>query len=171
MASRVVTVTHDGLSYDVGGGVDTVRFDAGNEVVSFVGGLADSAPTVSDIDDPWGTAVIGTLFEWDGVALSVFGGVGDLRLRAAEIGGARLQTVEGIAVGSTRAEAMAAGAWADWDEDGDGVADHLGIGPREVPGTSSYAKPGSVGIEYVLLTIDDDVVTEIRVPVNDFSDI
>jgi hypothetical protein len=40
-----------------------------------------------------------------------------------------------------------------------------------VPGTTSLSNPGAVGIEYVLLIVEDDVVVQIQVPANDFSDL
>lgn len=169
---QVVTITLDGLTRGGGGGGDTVAFDAGDELVDFVGVLAGSEPSVSDIEDPWGGGEVwGTRSEWDGIGVSLYDGSANVVIRTPEVGGARVQTAEAIAVGSTRAESMAAGAWAVADENGDGVAEYLGIGSREVPGTESLANPGSVGIEYVLLMLEGDAVTEIHAPANDFSDI
>jgi len=170
VASSVVTVTLDGLT-DPGGGTG-VAFEHVDEIVTFVGELAGSAPTVSDVEDPWGNGTsIGTRYEWDDIVVTTFDGPASVWLRSATVGETSFETAGGIAVGSTRAEAMAAGAWDVYDEDGDGVADQLGIGAREVPGMQSLSNPGSVGVEFLLLGIEDDVVTEIQVPSDDFSDI
>jgi hypothetical protein len=137
-----------------------------------LGELAGEAPAVSDIEDPWGNGTsVGTRFDWEGISVSLFDGFASVWVRSPRVGEARVQTAEGVAVGSTRAQALAAGAWDSWDEEGDGVAEWLGIGSREAPGTSSLRDPGSVGIEYVLLKVEGDVVTEIQAPANDFSDL
>ncbi len=66
---------------------------------------------------------------------------------------------------------MDAGAVDGWDEDGDGVADYLSIGVREVSGTSSLVKPGEVGVEYVDLKMTGDIVSRLSTGGNDYSDI
>jgi hypothetical protein len=45
------------------------------------------------------------------------------------------------------------------------------LGRREVPGVEPLTHPGSVGILYELFWFDGDVVTQIQVPSNDFSDL
>ncbi|MCK6065078.1 MULTISPECIES: hypothetical protein [Microbacterium] len=170
-AAPVVVMTLDGFADPTGG--TGASFERCEEVVTFVGGLVGAAPVVTDIEDPWGNGTSwGTRYEWDGVAVSDFPEMGaSVWVRSAFVGGHRLETAEGIAVGSTRAEAVAAGAWDIWDEDGDGTAEHLGIGSQEVPGTTSLSNPGAVGVEFVVLVLDGDVVTELQAPANDFSDI
>ena len=80
-------------------------------------------------------------------------------------------TESGITIGSSRADAIAAGAWDEWDEDGNGTSDYLGIGPREVPDTESRSRPGSAGDEFFVLVMDGDSVSQIEFPGNDFGDI
>ena len=81
-----------------------------------------------------------------------------------------MRTVEGISVGSSRGEAIAAGARDGFDSDDDGVADELHIGRQEVPGTQSYLTD-DVGILFVNLRLEGDVVSSMSSAGNDFRDI
>jgi hypothetical protein len=169
---RTVTVTLDGLTVTGDATEESAALEDPDAVLALVEELTGQARVGVDIPNPWGEGdPVGTLYEWDGVTVSVIGERASLVVRAATVGGASFQTEQGVAVGATRAEAVAAGAWDDWDEDGDGVADYLGIGEREVPGTESLSRPGETGIEYVMLGVKGDVVEQIHVPANDFSDL
>ncbi|KTS89355.1 hypothetical protein NS183_08955 [Microbacterium testaceum] len=84
-------------------------------------------------------------------------------ITAAEVNGHPVRTAHGLAVGSTRAEAMAAGALP-------GSGHELRIDVREVPGTSSAERPDSVGTEFIALEMNGDTVASIRVPANDFGE-
>lgn len=168
--SSSALITLDGFADPEGG--TGVPFDRADEVVTYVGKLAGEAPVVTDIEDPWGNGTsMGTRYEWNGIGVSVFGEYANVWVSQPVVGATRLTTAEGVGVGSTRAEATAAGAWEVYDDDGDGAADVLGIGSREVAGTTSLSRPGQDGIEYVLLRVEDDVVTQIQAPADDFSDI
>ena len=127
-----------------------------------------SVPTEGTVDAPYGG--VNTRFDWDGARMIVAHDVFWVDI-AAVAPGTIFRTPEGIGIGSTRAEAMAAGAAERWDEDGDGVADYLSIGMREVPDTTSLAHPGEIGVVFVELTLTGDVVTELRGLSDDFSDI
>lgn len=141
-----------------------MQFDDTNEVVTFLGALAGASAALSDLENAQGTH-----YTWDGFSVTVFeGGWCHVWLETSQIGQARIETAEGIAVGSTRDEAVAAGAQDGGDTDGDGVADWLRIGSREVPGTEVQGSPGTVGSEYVMLTVEDNVITEIFSPSNNF---
>ncbi len=156
----------------MGGTADTLSYDDGSGIVDLLSGLSGSEPAVTDIEDPWGNGtVVGSSYEWEGIVVSVYNGRAGVAISVPEVGDTKVQTPEGISVGSTRAEAMAAGAWTVWDQDGNGNANYLGIGSREVPDTRSLSNPGSVGIEYLMLVLADDAVGAIHVPANDFSDI
>jgi len=45
------------------------------------------------------------------------------------------------------------------------------LGSREVSGTQSLSHPGSIGVEYLLLSMKGDVVKQIQVPADDFRDL
>ncbi|WP_226533906.1 hypothetical protein [Microbacterium paraoxydans] len=164
-ADRVVEISVEGLSIDEG---PVIAYDDPDGVVAALTDAFGSAPTEEPVEGPYDSVYDG--FEWDGTKATA----DETRVNlivSADGPGVIFRTPEGIGIGSTRADAIAAGAEDEWDEDGDGVADYLKIGMREVPGTSSLVNPGEVGVEYILLTISDDVVTLISSGGNDFSDI
>jgi hypothetical protein len=163
---QIVRVTLDGLSLGDG---STVAYDVPNEVIAALTDALDSSPIEESVEGVYGS--IHTTFTWGGVRATVWDPQSLTLKVAAVTPGTTFTTEEGIALGSTRAEAMAAGAEDLWDQDGDGVADLLMLGMREVPGTSSLVNPGQVGVEYLTLTVVGDVVTAIDSQGNDFSDI
>jgi hypothetical protein len=171
-AEPALIVSLDDITVTRAGETEETPLADGSAIVALVTELADAAPQETAIEDPWGNGEVwGTRYEWPDAVVSVFDGQANLIVRSPRIGAAPVATAAGISVGSTRAEVVAADGWDEWDEDGDGVADHLGIAGREVAGTSSLSRPGEVGIEYISLTLAQDVVTEIHLPANDFSDI
>ncbi|WP_201276579.1 hypothetical protein [Marisediminicola senii] len=171
-SAPIVTITLDDLSYGDPGAITTVPFTQGNDLVVAIQSLTGSAPSVSDIEDPWGNGDIwGTRYQWDGINVNVLDGNATLRISTATLGDSVILTAQGLAVGSTRADAVAAGAWDDYDENDDQIADYLGIGSREIAGTESLGNPGAVGVEYLMLEMNGDVVSAIHAPANDFSDI
>ena len=89
---------------------------------------------------------------------------------APEVGGVPVRTVEGVTVGMTRDEALAAGARDGYDEDQDGVSDNLEVGRQEVPGSTSYMN-GGVGILFMALTLEGHTVSGMATSGNDFRDI
>jgi hypothetical protein len=113
-----------------------------------------------------------TTYEWAGVLVSADGsGRFLLQVSATSIGAVRIETVEGIAVGSSRDTAVAAGAADGYDSDGDGRADYLELGAREVPGTTSLTDPNVTGHQYLQLVLNGDVVATLRAPNNDYNDL
>lgn len=40
-----------------------------------------------------------------------------------------------------------------------------------VPGTTSLSNQGSVGVDYVMLRLENDVVTQVLAPANDYGDL
>jgi len=164
-ADRVVEISVDGLSIDEG---PVIGYDDPNGVVAALTDAFGSAPTEGPVEGPYDSVYDG--FEWTGTKATAY----ETRITlvvSADAPGVIFRTPEGLGLGSTRAEAIAAGAEDEWDEDGDGVSDLLKIGMREVPGTSSLVNPGEVGVEYITLKVTDDVVTRISSGGNDFSDI
>ncbi|MDF2920977.1 hypothetical protein [Microbacterium sp. NPDC086615] len=100
--------------------------------------------------------------DWPGLRLLLAADEGSVSITAAEVNGHPVRTAHGLAVGSTRAEAVAAGALP-------GSGHELRIDVREVPGTSSSERPDSVGTKFIALEMDGDTVASIRVPANDFG--
>jgi len=164
-ADRIIEISVDGLS--VGDG-PLVTLDDPDGVVAALTDAFGSTPTEGPVEGPYSTVYDG--YEWPGTKATVRETLIDLVV-SADAPGVIFRTPEGIGIGSTRAEAMAAGAVDGWDEDGDGIADYLSIGVKEVPGTSSLVNPGEVGVEYIDLKITGDVVTRLSTSGNDFSDI
>lgn len=162
---RIVEISVDGLSID-DGPVITYRDPDG--AVSLLTDALGSAPVEMAVEGPYGSE--STRYEWGGTWMLVTQDYFWVNV-TADAPATAFRTPEGIGLGSTRAEALAAGAAAGWDENGDGKADYLSIGMREVPGTSSLVHPGEVGVEYIDLQITDDVVTQLRSGANDFSDL
>lgn len=162
---RIVEISVDGLSIDGG---PVIGYDASDEAIAALTDAFGSAPTEGPVEGPYGSVYDG--FDWEGTKATVRETRVDLVV-SEDASGVIFRTPEGIGIGSTRAETMAAGAEDGWDEDGDGIADYLSIGMREVPGTSSLVHPGEVGVEYIDLKITDDVVTRLSSGGNDFSDI
>ena len=166
--AELIIVNLDGLTRQQSDGVDEFPFTDGEAMVAMLEELIGTEPEISQDEV---TEI--TSYEWPVARVIITPGDGfaSIAIRAAEIGGIPIRTPEGLGVGSSREEAVAAGAWDDWDADSDGIADYLGIGPREVPGTQSLSNPGAVGIEYLLLGIAEDLIEQIQAPANDFSDV
>jgi hypothetical protein len=113
-----------------------------------------------------------TNYEWPGVFLtSNPAGQFSITVSVESLGAVRIETPEGIGVGSSRDAAVGAGAVDGYDADGDGLADYLELGGRDVPGTTSLADPDVVGQEYLEFRLNGDVVDYVRAPANDWSDV
>jgi hypothetical protein len=128
-----------------------------------------SEPTqTSPIDGPYGPLPELTKLEWSGLRLTVpndgSATPGRFFVSSPSVSGHPLRTADGIGVGSTRDEALAAGAVEGFD------ATELRLGAREVPGTQSLSRPGEVGREWIMLVLEGDAVVSMQ-PGNDFSDI
>jgi len=110
--------------------------------------------------------------DWTGVRVMPLtdGRGGWVTFTAAESSGLALRTQEGVAVGATREQAIAAGAVEGYVDDDSGY-DILQLDTREEPGTESLERPGETGVVYVAIIVENGVVSQIGVPGNDFSDI
>ncbi|WZH35951.1 MAG: hypothetical protein PIR02_14435 [Microbacterium enclense] len=112
----------------------------------------------------WDTEVVA--HDWPGLRLlTPPDGPGWLSVTATEVNGHPVRTAHGIGVGSTRADALAAGATEGFS------ADELRLDVRQVAGTSSLQHPGSVGEEFISLVMQGDTVASVLVPANDYSDL
>ncbi|MDH5132968.1 MULTISPECIES: hypothetical protein [unclassified Microbacterium] len=164
-ADQTVVISVDGIA--VNGG-PLVPFDKRELVIDALADAMSVAPEEEPLEGPYGGEY--TAYVWDGLRATD----DDSRIVVsvtADAPSVSFTTPEGVGLGASRAEALSAGAEDEWDEDGDGIADYLKIGMREVSGTRSLVHPGQVGVEYVLLVLTEDVVTGIQSGANDYSDI
>ncbi|MGO1770719.1 MAG: hypothetical protein ACTHZX_12270 [Microbacterium sp.] len=163
----VVKVSLDGIA----SGDDAAGFDDGDGVLELLGDALGSTPEGEQYE---GYPIV--THDWGDAALTLTGDAdahASIGVSAAEVDGSAFQTAEGgIAVGATREEALAAGAeGGGYDGDGDGEDDYLILEARDVPDAESLERPGEQGREFVMLAIEDDAVTGIHAPANDFSDL
>lgn len=137
------------------------------DVIGFLEDALGSAPTV-DTEDTYGIV----FYEWEGVNLTPLDGErgGRVSFTAAQSNGLTLRTEEGLTVGATRDEAIAAGAEAGYIDEETGY-DILQLDTREEPGTESLERPGETGVVYVTIVVEEGIVTQIGAPGNDFSDL
>jgi hypothetical protein len=166
-----VVLSMETFVYTRDGVTETISLDDGARILAALEEITGHVPTPVELDEWHSRGLVE--YEWPHVRVLMSAEDQSrvwITVSAPEIDGVPFRTVEGIAVGSTRADAVAAGASDLWDEDGDGIADHLQLGRHEVPGTTSLVT-GEVGILFVELAVEDDVVSRISAPMNDFSDI
>ena len=168
-----MTIGLDGISYEHDGIVDTVSLADGSAILALFESVNGYMPTGTEFEFFAGYPTGLFTYKWSEVIVTVSdqGPTYNLVLLAPAVNSVPIRTHGEIAVGSTRMEAIAAGARDEWDNDKDGIAEELALGAREVPGTHSLSRPGSVGSEFLLLVMDGDNVVRIIVPGDDFSDI
>lgn len=164
-ADQTVVISVDGITIDGG---PLVPFRERELVIDALSDAMSVAPEEEPLEGPYGGEY--TAYVWEGLRAT------DDESRIvvsvkADAPSVTFTTPEGVGLGATRDEARSAGAEDEWDEDGDGIADYLKIGMREVPGTQSLAHPGQVGVDYVLLVLTENVVTGIQSGANDYADI
>jgi hypothetical protein len=162
---QAVAYAHDGET-------TVVSYTEAPQLQDLLRSISDQDPTQTAVDGPPGYEMQMTRYDYDGISLmSGPDGRASIAVETATFHGVPVATQEGISVGSTRTEAMDAGARDGYDQDGDGVADWLDLGSVEISGTQSLVHPGSVGIQFVMLGLDGDTVRELQAPANDFSDL
>lgn len=163
-SDAVLIVSLDGASIAAG---STLEYTL-NAVDAWTAALG-TAPARSAVQGPYGGALELTALEWPGFTLTVPNDgstrAASVRVSTPTVSGHPIVTTGGIGVGSTRAEAVAAGATEGFD------STELRLDTRDAPGTQSLQRPGEVGREYVMLVLDGDSVVQIILPANDFSDI
>ena len=163
-SDAVLIVSLDSASIAAG---STLEYSL-NAVEAWTAALG-AAPTQSAVEGPYGGTLELTALEWPGFTLTVPNDgstrAASVRVSTPTVSGHPIVTTGGIGVGSTRAEAVAAGATEGFD------STELRLDTRDAPGTQSLQRPGEVGREYVMLVLDGDSVTQLILPANDFSDI
>ena len=145
----------DGITYELAGETKEFPFaDDGEELLALVEELTGGRDRVRrsrPVEGDWGMR-----YSWDEISIPVAGDTTSVSVSAPAIGGVPVVTPEGLSIGSSRDEVVAAGGRDGWDADQDGVADYMDLGEQEVPDTESLSRPGEIGILFVtvgLLTI------------------
>jgi hypothetical protein len=163
----------DSVTYEHDGVVDVVDLDEGDALVGLIEQIAGPGAE-EEFDGPYDSEG-GTRFQWEGLTISIWASDGSASLFAdgPTVEDVPITTTEGVAVGGTRDDAIAAGAFeiCTYDGDGDGLTDSLALQATEVADTQSLCRTGSVGIEFVDVGFAGDTVSRLAVPANDFSDI
>ncbi|QKJ20898.1 hypothetical protein [Microbacterium hominis] len=169
---NAMVVSLDGLSFAVDGVEGFLALDDAEGLRVFFADLTGSSPVESSITDPFGGGdVMGVRYVWTEVSMTVLTpATVSLTVSAPRIAGVPVQTSSGLAVGDKRADIVAAGGWNEWDVDGDGEADWMGVDGRVVEGTESLVRAGEPGREYVMIEVGDRI-EQISLPGNDFSDL
>lgn len=164
VSDAVVTLSLDGAS-SADGSTLTYSIDAVDAWTEALG----SAPVSSPVEGPYGGTLAYTSLDWSGLKLTVpdDGSTNGARVFVSTptVAGHPIVTTGGIGVGSTRAEALAAGAVEGFD------ATELRLDVRDVPGTTSLQRAGETGRQYVMLVLEGDSVAAMHLPADDFSDI
>lgn len=128
-----------------------------------------SEPTESPSEVVHGYDFQQTIWKWPGLQLNLpnDGSANGSRVSvsAATVAGHPVRTTQGIGVGSTRAEALAAGAVDGFD------STELRLDVRDAPGTNSLQRPGEVGRQFISLILEGDTVVSMHLPADDFSDL
>ncbi|BDV30138.1 hypothetical protein Microterr_07980 [Microbacterium terricola] len=162
----------DDLTFVAEGETRTVDFDDVDGVLAVFEELTGTMPEGYEPEDPDGYVFDDTRYDWAGVTVTVWGAgtesesIASIRVVAPTVGGVPVRTPEGITVGSSREDALAAGADDPFDD-----PEYLQIGRQEVPDTESLVNPGEVGILFIVLQMEADAVAAISTPGNDFSDL
>jgi hypothetical protein len=165
-AAALVLGLDDVSVVEESGGTTTAELDDPEAVLELIGGALGAAPAPD-------TTPFGDNYVWpDGVTVTVRGPFSFVRFDVAEADGYQLRTAQGIAVGSPRADVDALGTFVeDYDGDGDGHPDIVGLEQREEPGTESLSSPGEVGTSYIAVLFAGDTVTALRSPAGDWRDV
>jgi len=99
-------------------------------------------------------------------------GFSSVRISAPTIGPLPVRTADGITIGSTREEVLATGPYdGDYDVDGDGDSDFYGLEPVVNPDYESLNLPGQPGTDFIEVQLEDDLVSSLRAPSNDYTDV
>jgi hypothetical protein len=148
------------------GDTATAAFDDPQAVLDLIAGALGPAPAPD-------VTPFGDTYVWpDGVKVTVRGPFSFVRFDVAEAGDFELRTTDGISVGSPRADVDALGPFLeDYDGDGDGHPDRVGLEQREEPGTESLSSPGAIGTSYVAVFFAGGTVTSLLSPSGDWRDV
>jgi hypothetical protein len=169
----VLTIGVDGLTLTRDGEQLVAPYGDAASVLELLALVAGPIPAGIPVEPFDGLDPEETRYEWESITVWAGndGTRSRLRITAGEIEGTIIVATGGIGVGSSRADALAAGGFDDYDSDGDGVPETMGIDDRVVADTQSLSRPGEAGREYVSLGLEGETVDSISAPDNDFGDI
>lgn len=170
----LIVVTLDGVTFTDEAGVTEAAYDDPTALLGLLEEITGVLPEPEAVEGMEGYETTLETYTWDGLRVtadSTGEGPAWIAVTGADLDGVAIETEEGLHVGSTRDDLVAADAWALVDTEDTATASYLGLGGREVPDTQSLTHPGSVGIEFLLFALDGDVVSQMTVPSNDFSDL
>lgn len=149
--------------------LEAVRFDDAPPVLVLLTELLGEEPEEEYFAD-YGT----TTYSW-GEDVQLWTNEEDfsrLSLEVAELGGLPVATTDGITIGSTRDEVLALDPYdGEYDVDGDGDSDFLGLEPVANPEYESLSFPGQPGTDFIEVQLEDDLVSSLRSPSNDYTDV
>lgn len=134
-------------------------FSDPDAVLALLGGLLGSTP------EPVEQFKLGTTYEWPELTLVEAFGTARVIVRAATVAGIPITSTQGIGVGSSRAEVLAA---SPFDL---GRPETLGLEPRSVPEFDSLVFPGQPGTAYIAVFFEGDVVSSLITPSGDYLDV
>ncbi|GAA5028875.1 hypothetical protein ACFQRL_06850 [Microbacterium fluvii] len=173
VTTAVLVVSTTGVAVQSGSAVEEIAYSDGAALVAAVTAASGIDPVVTEEDVPAPYEGTVTTYDWgDGAVVMVGDGPGvSISVRRETLAGLPVSTPSGIAVGSDRADVLAAGGLAISDEDQDGTPEQLSVDPLDAAGTESLTSPGTVGTTFVLVILDGDTVSGIQAPGNDFADV
>ena len=169
-SSRLI-VSVDGVTFTHAGETEAVAFTDTTALLALVTEAVGTSPIVSKVEDLPGYDFNLTAYDWTGLKVVSDEANASISATSARVGGVSIETSQGIAVGSSRADLLALHPTEIADENGDGTPDDFGVEPREEAGTTSLSHPDSTGIVFILVLMDGDSVKQIQSPSNDYSDI
>ncbi|MBA8816595.1 hypothetical protein FHX48_001668 [Microbacterium halimionae] len=163
-AALVVSLTDIELHADDGSTSSSTPLSDGIGTLGFLTGVFGAEPTAEQSELGYPT----TTYTWGDVSIIVVDdGPATVSFGAETADGLSLETTGGVHVGSTVAEAQAAGAlFPD-----SGLTDVMRLDITEAPGTTSLENDGAAGIDFIMLVIENDVVARIGSPSNDYGDV
>ncbi|HWH26575.1 MAG TPA: hypothetical protein VNT53_08030 [Pseudolysinimonas sp.] len=166
-AELVLSLDKISLVGDAGTAIAVAPFSDAKATLALVSDALGSTP-VPEVNPDHGV----TSYDWGDILLSIRDtGSAWVSFTSDEAAGLALTTVEGVHVGSTRAEVSALSPYEDsYDWDVDGVSDLFGLQSREVPGKESLSRPGEEGLDFVGVEMTGDVVSRIMSPNNNWEE-
>ena len=163
---QVIEISLDGVSINGG---RTIPYSARADLLDML--RSALGPMAEEPTEPDALGLI--VYEWGSVRASMRQ-EGDIFIWVGtpEVDDVKFTGPDGVAVGWTRDQVIAAGAEdLGFDGDGDGKSDQLVMDAREVPGTKALDDPTRTGREYITIGMKGDVVEYIMSNGNDYNDV
>ncbi|MBB2976278.1 hypothetical protein FHX49_001852 [Microbacterium endophyticum] len=163
-AALVVSLTDIEVQAADGSTISSTPLSDGIGTLDFLTGVFGAEPSAEESELGYPT----TTYAWGDVSIVVVDdGPASVSFATDSADGLSLATTGGVHVGSSVAEAQAAGAlFPD-----SGLTDVMRLDITEAPGTTSLENDGATGIDFIMLVIENDVVARISSPSNDYGDL